>query len=159
MASMGDYVRYVAHWKLAKQKFCDLKIFVGVKFDLVDWEMVYKTLLEAAKLFQLWVCKQVMGIAGKREWDRSEMRKCPSCTIARNTCAHVLFCDHEGRVETLKHTLEFMEKWMEQADTEPDLLDYIAEYAHGVGGRTMTEICRGLEEEYQLMARDQDEIG
>ena len=94
-----------------------------------------------------------MGIAGTKEWDKSEVRKCPSCTIAQDTCGHVLFCDHVGRVETLKHTIDLMESWLEDADTDPDLLDCITEYAHGRGGRSMLEICTGLGEEYAIMAR------
>jgi hypothetical protein len=46
-----------------------------------------------------------------------------------------------------------------KADTEPDLLDCIAEYAYSWGGRWMMEICYGLGDEYQKMARDQDAIG
>ncbi len=88
---------------------------------------MYQTLREVPKLFQLWACKQVMRIAGTKEWDKSEERKCPSCTIARDTCSHVLYCTHEGQVETLRHTIDLL---------DPDLIDCIAEYAHGRGGKT-----------------------
>ena len=44
-------------------------------------------------------------------------------------------------------------------DKEPILLDSIAEYACGWGGRTMAKICTGLNETYQQMAIDQDTIG
>jgi hypothetical protein len=89
-----------------------------------------------------------MGIAGTKEWDRSEVKKCPSCTTAWDTCAHVLFCTHQGRVHTLWHTLDLLEDWLEESDTDPNLLDCIAEYAHCHSGCTMTEICHGLGEEY-----------
>ena len=158
-SNMSDYLRFVTHRKLAKLRFYDLKILVRGEFDRIDWEAVYQILCEVPKLFQLWACKQVMGIAGTKEWDKSEVSKCPSCTIARDTCGHVLFCDNVGRVETLKHTINLMESWLEDANTDPDLLDCIAEYAHGRGGRSMLEICTGLGEEYTIMAREQDEIG
>jgi hypothetical protein len=136
----------------------DLKILVQGEFDMIDWEAAYQTLCEVPKLFQLWACKKVMGIAGTKEWDRSEVRKCPSCTIAWDTCGHVPFCDHVVRVETLRHMIDLMESWLEDADTDPDLLDCIAEYAHGRGGRSMSEIFTGLGEEYTIMARERDEI-
>jgi hypothetical protein len=142
-----------------KWNFHNLKIFLAAKFNLVDWEMVYKTLQEAPKLFQLWACIQVMSIPVTEEWNQSKTRKFSSCTIAHDTCARVAFCTHKWRVETPKRTLDLVEKWLEHADTEPNLLDCIAEYTHGRGGLTMTEICYGLGEECQLMARDQDEIG
>ncbi len=52
-----------------------------------------------------------------------------------------------------------MEAWMEEVDTDPNLLDCIAEYAYARGGRTMMEICDGLGERYLQMAREQDAIG
>ncbi len=48
---------------------------------------------------------------------------------------------------------------MQEVDTDPDLLDCIAEYAYARGGRTMVEICHGLGEIYLQMAQDQDKIG
>ena len=100
-----------------------------------------------------------MGIAGTMEWDRTVVHKCPSCTVARDTCAHVLACNHEGRVEALKLTLDIAESWLADMDTEPDLLDCIMEYAHARGGRLMEEICEGLGPQFQRMAKEQDAIG
>jgi hypothetical protein len=59
----------------------------------------------------------------------------------------------------MHHTVDLLESWLEEADTEPNLLDCIAEYAYSRGGRTMVEICYGLGEPSQRMARDQDKIG
>jgi hypothetical protein len=110
-------------------------------------------------MFQQWAFKQVMGIAGTMEWDKSGVRKCPSCMQLHNTCAHVLSCNHAGRVETLHHTINLLESWLEEASTNPVLLDCIVEYTYGRGGCTMVEICQGLGGPFQQMARDQDAIG
>jgi hypothetical protein len=158
-ADMGDYIHFWTHRQMAKETFHSLKILFNQEFDYVDWEMVYETLREVPRLFQLWACKQVMGISGTMEWDKSEERKCPSCTIARDTCAHVLTCNHEGRVEALKLTLDLAESWLEGMDMEPDILDCIMEYAHGRGGRTMESICEGLGPRFQRLAKEQDAIG
>jgi hypothetical protein len=158
-ADMGHHVRFLAHHTLAKTSFHSLNILDPTAFDKVDWEMVYQTLHEVPQMFQQWACKQVMSIAGTMEWDESVVRKCPSCLQKRDTCAHVLFCEHAGRVATLHHRVDLLEAWMEESGTDPDLLDCIAEYAYSRGGRTMVEICRGLGEPFQRMARDQDEIG
>jgi hypothetical protein len=56
---------------MAREHYHSLKILYNQEFDLVDWEMVYETLREVPWLFQLWACKQVMGIAGTTEWDKS----------------------------------------------------------------------------------------
>ena len=100
-----------------------------------------------------------MGIAGTMEWDKTVEQKCPSCTVARDTCAHVLHCCREGRVKTLKLTLELVESQLERMDTDPDLLDCIMEYAHGRGGRTMEDICVSLGTQFNNMAKAQDAIG
>jgi hypothetical protein len=126
-ADMGSQVRYLAHLKLAHQKFHQMNILNAHVFDLVDWEMVHKTLHNVPKLFQQWACKQVMGIAGTMEWDKTEHKKCPSCMQEQDTCVHVLACDHAGRVETLQHTVDLLEQWLSEEGTNPDLLDCIAE--------------------------------
>jgi hypothetical protein len=121
--------------------------------------MVHKTLHNVPKLFQQWACKQVMGIAGTMEWDKTECKKCPSCMQEQDMCVHVLACDHAGHVETLKHTVDLLEQWLSKGGTNPDLLDCIAEYPYGQGGHTMVDICHGLGDNFQKMARDQDTIG
>ncbi len=156
---MEDYMHYWAHRKLAWERFHHINILNMHVFDLVDWEMEYQKLQDVPKMSQLWACKQVMGITGTMEWDKAIVKKCPSCMQEQDTCKHVLFCCHAGQVETLQHTVDLMENWLMKADTEPDLLDCITEYAYSCGGRLMTEICNGLGEEYQEMARDQDAIG
>ena len=158
-ADASQTPRFWAHRTLARKRFHQLDILYRNELDKVDWEMVYQTLHEVPRLFQQWACKQVMGIASTLEWDKSEVRMCPSCLQVWDTCAHVLFCDNAGRVETLWHTIDLKEGWMEEADTHPILLDCITEYACGRGGRTMVEICTRLDEVYQQMAADQDAIG
>ena len=125
----------------------------------MDWELLHQTLSEVPKLFQLWACKQVMGIAGTIEWEKTEQRHCSSCIWERDTCDHVLCCHHEGQVEILHHTLSLMKKWMQEAGTDPDLQDCIVEYAHGRGALTMQEIFWGQGELFMQMAWEQDEIG
>jgi hypothetical protein len=93
---MGDYVRFWVHCHLARANLHSLGVLYHQEFNYVDWEMVYDTLREVPWLFQVWACKQVMGIAGTMEWDKSVVRFCPSCTVERDTCTHVLFCCHEG---------------------------------------------------------------
>jgi hypothetical protein len=109
MADMGHHVQFLAHCTLARTSFHQLKILEPTAFNKVDWEMVYQMLHKVPRMFQQWVCKQVMGIAGTMEWDKSVVRKCPSCMQQRDTCAHLLFCEHVGRVTTLHHTVDLLD--------------------------------------------------
>jgi hypothetical protein len=129
-ADTGHQLWYWAHWKLAKDRFHQLNIMYAQQFDLVDWEMVYLQLRSVPRLFQLWACKQVMEIAGTMEWDKTVVQKCPSCMQERDTCAHVLHCCHARQVETLHPTIDITEAWLIKVDTDPDLVDCIAEYAY-----------------------------
>jgi hypothetical protein len=109
-----------AHKHLATERFSTMKILDNIRaFDMVDWEIVYHTLWEVSKLFQLWACKQGMGAADTMEWDKTVVHKCPCCLQEWDTCAHVLFCCYNGRVETLHHTINLIEEWLEESEMEP----------------------------------------
>ncbi len=112
---------YWAHRHLAKERFHSMKILNERAFEIVDWEIVYNTLRVVPKLLQWLACKQVMGAAGMMEWDKTVVCKCPICLQECNTCAHVLFCCHPGRVEMLHHTLDLVEGWLEEAEMDPEL--------------------------------------
>jgi hypothetical protein len=119
-ADAGQH-RYWVHRRLAKEDFYQMDIMYFQQFELVDWEMIYLQLNSVPKLFELWACKQGMGIAGTMEWDKTVIHKCPSCMQEWDTCAQVLHCCHAGRVETLRHTIDIMEAWMKEI-----LISYIA---------------------------------
>jgi hypothetical protein len=86
---MGHGMQYLAHHHLTKDRFYPLDILHLQEFDKVDWEIVYQTLHEVPKIFQQLACKQVMGIGGTMEWDKSEVWKCPSCMKEYDNCGHV----------------------------------------------------------------------
>ena len=160
----GGSVRFQAHKKLAREEFAAAGILSHTQFSRVDWEIVHCALTAVPRMFQVWACKQVWGIAGTNKeqsrWsDVSPL--CPSCRQAPETCSHVLHCPHEGRVEALHTTIALMDKWMKQNNTDPDLRDCIYEYAAGRGGITMEEIClaNGYDARYKNMAKSQDSIG
>ena len=67
--------------------------------------MVHPALHELPRMFQIWACKQVMGVAGKNlyqsKYRTNNEPMCPSCTRSVESFAHVLECPEEGRFETL----------------------------------------------------------
>ena len=74
--------------------------------DEVDWPNVHRMLnKEVPRLFQVWACKQVMGISATnknlhRRHQDGRRDKCPCCTIHVETVEHVILCPEVGRVET-----------------------------------------------------------
>ena len=139
------------------------KILSGEQFDLIAWEMVSQGLHGTPKMFQLWACKQVWDIAAtnylRSKWERTLKKWCPSCRRCAETATHVLLCNEAGQVEALQQTIGFLERWLEEVDTETTLVHCLVAFAQGRGYTSMEEICRGMGERYCLMATAQDDIG
>ncbi len=101
----GD-LRFHAHRILAKEFFTtttvqskkSLPLLSAEAFEAIDWPNVYYVLHHVPRLFQLFACKQVTGVAGTNafvhRYDKSRNPMCPSCHSCRETTAHILFC-HE----------------------------------------------------------------
>ena len=157
------YLRFWVHRSIAKKVFAKLKILQPEQFEEVAWEPVYDVLHEVPRLFQLWGCKQVMDIAGTNEmqsrYKENHCAKCPSCSVCTETCAHILLCQEEGRVDILERSIDLLDDWLIEQRTDTQLRYCIIDFAQGRGGVTMTELSRGKPLRFQRMAASQDAIG
>ena len=106
--------------------------------------MVYSGLHELPRMFQIWACKQVMGVVGTNLYQSKYLPnhdpKCPGCTRCVESCAHVLECQEEGRVETLLGPIDFLDIWMKKIGTDEGLRNCLVRYAKGRGAITMKDI-------------------
>jgi hypothetical protein len=141
-------LRFWVNKQIARRTFFERKILFGKEFDLVDWEIIHGALWDVPRMFSIWANKQIMNTAAannNKPWDRSNIY-CPSCAIMPETCEHILTCDNSGRVETLLKSIDLLKDWLEEVDTDNQLLACIIKFAKGRGGKSMTEICirRGL---------------
>jgi hypothetical protein len=124
--------------------------------------MVHTALCRIPRMFHIWVCKQVMDIAPanwNRPWKRSLSPLCPSCAQVPKTYSHVLFCNHYGWIDALMKSIDLINTWMAEMDTDLDLWDCMVEYAKGRGGVMMEKICWGRDTQFCQMVADQDNIG
>jgi hypothetical protein len=98
-------LRFWAYKQIAQEVFSCCKIFDSEQFDLVTWKYVSAALEEVPRMFQLWACKQVMGITAtnglRAKWTEGLSDKCPSCCMVKEMCSHILHCDKMGHVEAL----------------------------------------------------------
>ncbi len=85
--------------------------------------------------------------------------KCPCCTIHVETVEHVILCPEVGRVETFMQSSQALEQWMEEADTDPDLIDCIVDYVQGWGTVTMAFAVQNAPAQFQALGHLQDTIG
>ena len=159
----GNQIRFQAHYRLARDVFCDNRILDPQQFEEVDWWHVHNTLHEVPRMFQIWACKQVMDIAGTNynQWiyNKEKNPMCPSCNRVEETCEHVLKCREAGRVEALGLTIDGLSRWLQEKHTDPVLRDCLVRYARGRDGISMEYICYGKDERYQRFALSQDRIG
>jgi hypothetical protein len=56
-------------------------------------------------------------------------------------------------------SIDLLESWLAEVDTDPDLQDCIVKYVRAQGGVAMLEIFLGMDSRYRLMAQDSDVIG
>jgi hypothetical protein len=144
----GNRLRFWIHKQLARSSLHQGNIVLSHQFDRIDWEMVHIALQRVPRMFQIWACKQVSDIApanGNCPWERSICLLCPSCAQVPETCAHILFCNHSGRVDTLMTSINLLASWLAAVDTDLDLRDCIVDYAKGRGSITMEEICWNMD--------------
>jgi hypothetical protein len=82
----GDALKAWVNKKLSKECFYERDILYAQAFDKVDWESVHSSLWRVPRLFQIWACKQVMGIPpdnGNIPWDKTINPLCPRADRSR----------------------------------------------------------------------------
>jgi hypothetical protein len=71
---------------------------------------------------------------------------------------HVILCPEVGRVETFMQSSQALEQLMEEADTDPDLIDCIVDYVQGWGTVTMAFAVQKAPAKFQALGHLQDTI-
>jgi hypothetical protein len=61
-ASMTWFTRFYMHKQLARTALADMDILSSQQFNKIAWLLVAQALEEVLRIFQLWACKQVLGI-------------------------------------------------------------------------------------------------
>ena len=72
---------------------------------------------------------------------------------------HIMVCPEVGRVETFIQSSQALEQWMEDIDTDPDLVECIMEYLQGRGTVTMALAVQNTPARFQALGCSQDKIG
>ena len=133
-----------------------------MQFDEVAWRYVYAALDSVPRLFQLWACKQVLGLANTNatvfRWDKGVDPRCLSCGQAAETTEHIVMCMEAGRVDLFLQSVGLLDNRLASMDTEPQLRKCIVQFSHGQGYSRMGHDCPA-EQAFQRMAQSQARIG
>lgn len=119
------------------------------QFDEVYWPACYSALTGTKRIFQIFACKQTMGIAGcnkNQYYTPGHDKKCPSCRVEIET-GHVLSCNEAGPVEVLHKSIDLLDWWLKDNVTETNLRRFL-----------MQEIV-GFQLQYRRLAISVDCIG
>ena len=160
---MKEYTHFWLHWKLVSDALSDMKILWQAQFDKIGWQYVHGALEGVPRMFQIWACKQVLGIVNTygtvHKWDKSVDPPCPSCWQVVESTEHILFCLEVGRVLVFLKTMDLLNTWLKRMDTAPDLRRCIVTFCRRRGFTSMKEACQGCLYYFQWMALSQDGIG
>ena len=166
----GDLLQYHAARAQAKVYFTTAQtkkseaLMLSDSFEGIDWRNIYYVLHhEVPRLFQLFACKQVHGVAGTNSfvhrYDKSRDPHCPSCTICKETTSHILVCKERNRQDLFRQSTENIRRWLEEVGTHPDLRDCIIEYISGQGRTTLRRVCQTRRTIPNSLGESQDRIG
>ena len=162
-SSTSPSLRFWVYEVMARQAYHELGILFGNQFDEVDWPAIHQTLFDVPRMFSIWACKQVMDIAptnlNQKQYKPEHDPLCPSCGREDESCAHVLYCEEVGRVESLCRSIDNMAQWLHDVGTDPQLSQLIIAFAKGRGGTSMFELTRTADLKFRLLAESQDIIG
>ena len=162
-SDMSKHVRFWVHKQIAKEVFAKLSTLDEGQFDEVAWEMVWGALKETPRMFQIWASKQVMDVAGVNKnlakYKPRQIKRCPSCNRAVETCAHVLACREEGRGKNLSNSLRLVDVWLQKVGTHDALRSCLMQYARERGRVRMENIVWGKSRQFWELGRSMDKIG
>ncbi len=130
----GPLLRFHTHRQLSRSLFHQRQILSCDEFKEVNWEAVHRTLHLVPRLFQVWVAKHVMGIAGTMKFLAHQDRRnpiCPSCCACDETCTHIARCPKAGRTEAFLLAAAELSWWMRDNKTHPDFALVISKYVQG----------------------------
>lgn len=160
----GGRIRFHGHYALAKEIFAKHDILSPAAFAQVDWPNVNVALHGVPRCFQLWACKQVHDIAGtNKRLHRHGQRSsplCPSCLEVSETCAHVLMCNEENRVQCFQMSANNLESWLTSVGTCDLLVEYIMMFVRSRNSKRFQDCIGGTRDPLSIkLARSQDKIG
>jgi hypothetical protein len=126
-------------YKVARELFHSRKIVDRKHFKLIYWDGVEACMDKFPTMFRVWVTKHVSHFCGINRHlsriDPSISNTCPSCGCINEDTSHVVRCPSPGRTSFYQESVSVLVKWLEEADTDPQLVYMIEEFLTGRGNQ------------------------
>jgi hypothetical protein len=152
------------HWgdQVARQHYNDMGIIPWDLFDLVYWDGVEKLMNKVPEMFSIWVTKQVSGFCGTNHMLNAiygnVVDVCPNCGQTPEKSSHIPRCRDAGRSLMFRKSVDTLVNWMEQQQSDRELVYLIRSYLLSRGDRPMLSFCRP-NSPYAQLASLTDELG
>ena len=106
-------------WWINHRRLSDLSC------ELVDWEVVGKSMKSLAPSRRIWVTKHASENCGISKtlfrWNIQSDSLCPRCGIAQEDSFHVFRCEHESNAEPKQKMIAAIKKFLGDSGTSPDI--------------------------------------
>jgi hypothetical protein len=152
------------HWgdEVARQHYHERGIIPWDLYHSVYWDGVEKVMKKVPEMFSVWVTKQVSGFCGTNHMMNviygNVVDKCPNCGHTPEKSSHIPHCRDTDRSVMFRKSVDGLVTWMEQQQTDGELIHLIQSYLLSHGERTMLSLCR-LNLPYSQLASLHDELG
>ena len=144
-SNTSEEIRFWAHLKLTEEKFFCTGTHGPARLPRSCMASSLQHTTQRALAVSTVGLQTGHGVAGTNVnlvvIDEEQDPHCPSCGQALETCAHVLHCEEAGRVDALKRLIDWLDDWLRNAGTEPNLQECLIEYTQGYVHERMEDIA------------------
>ena len=130
-SNMDARIRLIYHTSQAKQSFSKKYETHPNVFDSIDWNAVRAASSIMTPSTNTYISKHVLGFLpiGRNMLRRTHWREsyCPRCHFPDESTSHLLQCPHVTSHEVFRKSLDQLNKWFIQSNTDPTLSSQLLE--------------------------------
>ena len=133
-------------------------------FDMIDWEAIEVKMSNTKQQHKIWITKHVSGFCATNKMmyrrGHEDHTTCPCCLNPdiSESARHQARCMDPERIVLWKDSVEDLNQWLTEKDTEPDIQVLIIGYLQGKGAVKIQAIPN-LPYRFLELAIEQDTIG
>jgi len=154
--SLLDHLSYTeaTHYWIQKEQLTPQTV------TQIDWSLLGTALRSCPPTYSMWLAKFASGHSAvgttMARWKKWDSPRCPMCHTVDETTCHVLQCPDPIRTSKWTQTIDELQSWLVQSDTNPDIIRCLTCTLRNRGTSTFVGAAR---DSCRVAAQDQDSIG